>query len=44
MAKLRHLAILTHQPDKLANFYKRVFDMTEMYRTKTVRCIFPMAK
>ena len=30
MAKLRHLAILTHQPDKLANFYKRVFDMTEM--------------
>src|SRR5690242_20869497 len=34
MAKLRHLAILTHQPDKLANFYKRVFDMTEMYRTK----------
>ena len=34
MAKLRHLAILTHQPDKLAEFYKRVFDMSEMYRTK----------
>ncbi len=34
MAKLRHLAILTHQPDKLADFYKRVFDMKEMYRTK----------
>ena len=34
MPKLRHLAILTHQPDKLADFYKRVFDMTEMYRTK----------
>jgi catechol 2,3-dioxygenase-like lactoylglutathione lyase family enzyme len=34
MAKLRHLAILTHQPDKLADFYKRVFEMQEMYRTK----------
>ena len=34
MAKLRHLAILTHQPDKLADFYKRVFDMKEQYRTK----------
>src|ERR1051325_607955 len=34
MPKLRHLAILTHQPDKLADFYKRVFEMTEMYRTK----------
>jgi len=34
MAKLRHLALLTHQPDKLADFYKRVFDMQEMYRTK----------
>ena len=27
MAKLRHLAILTHQPDKLADFYKRVFEL-----------------
>jgi catechol-2,3-dioxygenase len=34
MAKLRHLALLTRQPDKLADFYKRVFDMQEMYRTK----------
>ena len=34
MAKLRHLAILTHQPEKLADFYKRVFEMQEMYRTK----------
>ena len=34
MAKLRHLAILTHQPDRLADFYKRVFEMNEMYRTK----------
>ena len=34
MAKLRHLAILMHQPDRLANFYKRVFEMKEMYSTK----------
>jgi len=34
MAKLRHLALLTRQPDKLADYYKRVFDMKEMYRTK----------
>ena len=34
MAKLRHLAILTHQPAKMADYYKRVFDMQEMYKTK----------
>jgi len=34
MAKLRHLAILTHQPERLADFYKKVFDMREMYRTQ----------
>ncbi len=34
MAKLRHLAILTHQPEKMANFYKHVFDLKELYRTK----------
>jgi len=34
MAQLRHLAILTHQPDRLADFYKRVFEMQELYRTK----------
>jgi catechol-2,3-dioxygenase len=34
MAKLRHLAILTHQPEKLANFYKTVFELKELYRTK----------
>ncbi len=34
MAKLRHLAILTRQPEKLAEFYKKVFDLKEMYRTK----------
>jgi catechol-2,3-dioxygenase len=34
MAKLRHLAILTHQPEKLADFYKKVFELNEMHRTK----------
>ncbi len=34
MAKLRHLALLTRQPEKLADFYKRVFDMQEVSRTK----------
>jgi catechol-2,3-dioxygenase len=34
MPKLRHLAILTHQPEKIANFYKHVFEMKELYRTK----------
>jgi predicted enzyme related to lactoylglutathione lyase len=29
MAKLRHLAILTHQPEKLADFYKKVFELKE---------------
>ena len=33
MAKLRHLAILTRQPEKLAHFYKHVFEMNEIYRT-----------
>jgi catechol-2,3-dioxygenase len=32
MAKLRHLAIKTHDPEKLADFYKRVFDMKEVVR------------
>lgn len=34
MAKLRHLAILTRQPERLANFYKKVFELEELYRTK----------
>ena len=34
MAKLRHLAIQTYQPEKLAEFYKKVFDMHELTRTK----------
>jgi catechol-2,3-dioxygenase len=34
MPKLRHLAILTLQPEKMANFYKHVFEMKKLYRTK----------
>ena len=34
MEKLRHIAILTHQPEKLADFYKRVFELKELFRTK----------
>lgn len=34
MAKLRHLALWTRQPEKMAEFYTRVFDMKEMFRTK----------
>ena len=33
MAKLRHLALLTDQPDKLANFYKTVFELQETHRS-----------
>ena len=32
MAKLRHLAIKTRNPGKLAEFYKQVFDMKEIVR------------
>jgi len=34
MAKLRHLALWTRQPEKMAEFYTRVFEMKEMFRTK----------
>jgi len=34
MPKLRHLAILTHQPEKMADFYKHVFEMKELYRSR----------
>ena len=34
MEKLRHIAILTHEPEKLADFYKRVFELKELFRTK----------
>jgi catechol 2,3-dioxygenase-like lactoylglutathione lyase family enzyme len=34
MAKLRHLALLTHQPEKLSDFYKKVFELEEVFRTK----------
>src|SRR5215212_4908861 len=33
MPKLRHIAVHTPDPDKTAEFYKRVFDMVEVGRT-----------
>jgi catechol 2,3-dioxygenase-like lactoylglutathione lyase family enzyme len=30
MAKLRHIALHTPDPEKTAEFYKRVFDMVEV--------------
>jgi catechol-2,3-dioxygenase len=35
MAKLRHLALLTDQPEKLADFYKKVFELQETHRSPT---------
>jgi catechol 2,3-dioxygenase-like lactoylglutathione lyase family enzyme len=34
MAKLRHLALFTRQPEKLADFYRKVFELEEVFRTK----------
>lgn len=39
MAKLRHIALHTPDPEKTAAFYKRVFDMVEVGRTDS-----PIAK
>jgi catechol 2,3-dioxygenase-like lactoylglutathione lyase family enzyme len=39
MGKLRHIALHTADPEKTAEFYKRVFDMTEVGRTDS-----PIAK
>ena len=39
MAKLRHIAVHTPDPEKTAEFYKRVFDMKEVGRTDS-----PIAK
>ena len=33
MAKLRHIAVHTPDPEQTAEFYKRVFDMVEVGRT-----------
>jgi len=35
MAKLRHLALYTPDPEATAAFYKKAFDMTEVGRTKS---------
>ena len=34
MAKIRHLAIKTENPAKLANFYKEVFGLEELHRPR----------
>jgi len=34
MAKLRHLALWSRQPEKMAEFYTCVFEMKEMFCTK----------
>jgi lactoylglutathione lyase len=39
MAKLRHIALHTPDPEKTAEFYRRVFDMVEVGRTDS-----PLAK
>src|SRR3989454_9963999 len=39
MAKLRHIALHTPDPERTAEFYKRVFDMVEVGRTDS-----PIAK
>lgn len=39
MAKLRHIAVHTPDPEKTAEFYKRVFDLVEVGRTDS-----PIAK
>ena len=39
MAKLRHIALHTHDPEATAEFYKRAFDMVEVGRTDS-----PLAK
>lgn len=35
MAKLRHIAIATRNPEETANFYKKAFEMKEVGRTDT---------
>ena len=32
MAKIKHIAITTQEPDKIAGFYKKVFDLQEVGR------------
>ena len=33
MPKIRHLAIISMNPEKLAKFYREVFEMTEVHRS-----------
>ena len=34
MAKIKHIALTTKEPDKVAAFYKQAFDMQEVRRSK----------
>ena len=34
MAKIKHIAIVTMDPPKLANFYTKVFDMKILHQSK----------
>ena len=36
MPKLRHMAIMTIDTDRLANFYEKVFDMKVLNRSPSV--------
>ncbi len=35
MAKIKHIAIATQEPEKTANFYKQVFDLQEVGRVNS---------
>ena len=37
MAKIKHIAIATQEPDKTARFYKEVFDLQEVGRVDSPR-------
>ena len=41
MPKLRHVSLHTADPEKTAEFYKRVFDMVEVGRTDSGRYFVP---
>ena len=35
MAKIKHIAVATQDPEKTANFYKEVFDLQEVGRVSS---------
>lgn len=40
MAKIKHLAIITLDPDRLAKFYQEVFDMKILHRPPNSKAVF----